>query len=107
MEIVYGQGKYLDGASDFEGDIVLSEYKLFLRGAAGDWAQTFIPLEKIKKVRLVGDSMEISVCLSQVSRYTVKIKGENKNIKALAKELAVRRGFKKSFVWNVWVETEQ
>ena len=51
MEFHYGQGVYIEGQKRFEGEIVLSEHKLFLKDAQKqDIAPTFIPLEKIEKV---------------------------------------------------------
>ena len=106
MESFYGQGIYKDGKSELEGEIVLREHKLFLRSSAGEWAQSFIPLEKISWIRQRSGHLEVYVCLSSVSRYTVLIEGAARDMHALAKELAKRRGFKKRFLKNEWAETQ-
>ena len=104
MEITYGQGAYLDGKSEITGEIRLGDHKLFLKGPAGDWAETFIPLEKVYKIRRVGDCLEVSVRLSLVNGYVVLIKGKKSLMNSLAKEVAVRRGLKKMILRQEWAE---
>jgi len=104
MEFSYGQGVYVEGKKRLEGRIILSEHKLYLRGPEGDLAQTYIPLEKIEKVKKNLQGLEIQVRPSLTFRYTTILKGENKHLLELIKDIVQRRGLKKKFLKNEWIE---
>jgi len=106
MEFSYGQGVYDEEGKKFEGQIILSEHKLYLKGADGDLAQTYIPLEKIERLRKMRQGVEIYVRPSISSRYVASLKGENKYLSELIRDLVQRRGLKKRFLRNEWIESE-
>jgi len=104
MDVSYGNGRFQEGDKKHEGQIILSEHKLFLKKPEGDIAQTYIPLEKIEKLKKTIQGLTLQVRPSLAYRYHVVLSGEKKNIEALVKDLVGRRGFKKLFLKNEWVE---
>jgi len=106
MEFSYGHGAYFEGDKRLEGQIILSEHKLYLKSSDGDLAQTYIPLEKIERVRKTRQGVEVHARPSIYSRYMAVLTGERKHLSELVKDLVQRRGLKKQFLKNEWVETE-
>jgi hypothetical protein len=106
MEFSYGQGTYIEGEKRIEGQIILSEHKLYLKDKSGDLAQTYIPLEKIERIRQARQGIEIHVRPTLYFRFVALIKGEKKYILELIKDIVQRRGLKKQFLKNEWVESE-
>jgi len=104
MEFSYGNGIYIEAAKRIEGKIVLGEHKVFLKGVQGDLAQTFIPLDKIERIRKCPQKIEFYVRLSVSFQYIAMIQGEKKYLLELLKDIVQRRGFKKKFLRNEWVE---
>ena len=106
MEFSYGQGIYIEGEKKLEGQIILGQHKLYLRDANGDLAQTYVPLEKIERVQKTGSHIEVHVRPSTSYRYVALFKGEKKHLSSLVRDIVKRRGLKKQFLKNVWVESE-
>jgi len=106
MEFSYGQGIYIEGEKRLEGQIILGEHKLYLKDVNGDLAQTYIPMEKIERIQKTGSQVEVYVRLSTYSRYVALFKGEKKHLSSLVRDIVQRRGLKKKFLKNVWVESE-
>ena len=106
MEFSYGQGSFTEGEKNLEGQIILSEHKLYLKDANGDLAQTYIPLEKIERIRRTSLGVEVYVRPSTYYRYRTLFKGEKKHLIDLVRDIAQRRGFKKKFLRNEWVEID-
>jgi len=104
MEFSYQQGTFIEGDKVIEGEIILSEHKLYLRSPSGDLTETYIPLEKIERIKKSSGSLDVHVRPSITIRYVACFKGEAKHISSLAKELVSRRGLKKKFLRNEWVE---
>ena len=104
MDVLYGDGRFLEGDKDVTGQIILSEHKLFLKGPEGEHAQTFIPLERIERIKKVSKGVQIYVRPSQTYQYVALIEGASKNIDELIKELVRRRNFKKRFLSKEWFE---
>lgn len=104
MIFSYGSGKYIEGSKHFTGEIILSEYKVYLRDKTEDYSQTFIPLDKVVQLKVLGNRLFFFIMLSVSNQYTPVIEGEKKLILELAKDIANRRGFKKKFLKNEWVE---
>ena len=104
MEIFFGDGEYIEEAKRFQGIIVLSEYKLFLKSSQGELAQTYIPLEKINRVRRSSKGVEIRFKTTVLSRYCVLLRGEKEYLNQLVREIVKRRNLKKRFFLNEWVE---
>ena len=105
MEFSYGHGIYVEGEKKFEGQIVLGEHKLFLRDASGDLAQTYVPVEKIERIRKTNLGLEVTVRPSIYFRYTALIKGDRQHISELVKDIVRRRGLKRRFLKNEWAES--
>jgi len=105
MEFSYGQGIYIEGEKRFEGQIVLGEHKLYLKDENGDLAQTYIPLEKIERIRRTGQGVEVYARPTIYFRFVALLKGEKRYLKELIRDLVGRRGFKKQFLKSEWIET--
>jgi len=104
MEFSYGEGNYKQGHTDVDGRIILAEHKLYIKGKEGDYSQTFIPLEKIVNVKKWSGGVLISVRISMAQQFMAHIKGNNKHINELIKDLVNRRGLKKKLLKNEWYE---
>ena len=106
MEFSYGQGIYIEENKKLEGQIVLSEHKLYLKDKNGDLAQTYIPLEKIERIRKTRQGVEIHARPTLYYRFVALIKGEKKYLSELTRDLVRRRGLKKQFLRSEWIESE-
>ncbi len=107
MLFSYGDGEYIEGTKRIKGQIILSEHKLYLRGPEGDIATTYIPLEKIEKIRKVGNNLEVHVRQSILERYVAALTGEKKHLADLIKDIVERRGLRKKNFWTQeWAERE-
>ncbi len=106
MEFSYGQGTYIEGEKKLEGQIILGDHKLYLKDANGDLAQTYVPLEKIERIRKTRAGVEVHVRPSTSFRYIAVLNGEKKLLSGLVRDIAKRRGLKKRFLKNEWVESE-
>jgi len=102
----YGYGRYEQGAVSFWGGIVLGQHKLFLKGESGEIPQTYIPLEKIYKVkRFWFGGLAVYVKPSQMTECVAKIFGERPLERDLLRDLVRRRGLKKK-VWTFeWIDS--
>lgn len=107
MVFTYGKGLFRQGNIVVDGDITLSEHKLFLKGAEGDYTSTYVPLEKIERICLKGDVLDVQVRLTISSQYVASFKGERNKVVELVKDIVSYRGFKKKFLKNEWVEVNQ
>ncbi len=105
MSFSYGYGRYEQGEMCFEGLIVLSQHRLFLRGENGDIPQTYVPLEKIYKVRRFwARGLALYVRPSQMTEYVVRITGERSLERDLVKDLIQRRGLKRKLLGREWID---
>ena len=106
FDFSYGQGTYHEGDHHLEGKIVLGEHKLYLKGEKGDLATTYIPLEKITRLKLNGNKLTAFVRPSLSYNYVVTLQGEKKLITDLTNEIILRRGLRKKFLVKEWFEVE-
>ena len=106
MEFSYDTGIYIEGDKRIEGQVILSEHKLYLKNSKGELAQTYIPLEKIDRIRKIKLGVEVHVRPSTYFRYMALLKGERKHLSNLVQDIVQRRGLKKQFLKNEWVESE-
>ncbi len=104
MEFCYGEGIYKEGDFQVKGTITLSEHKIFLKDEGGDLTRTYIPLDKIERMKITSSGLEIYVCPSLTFRYSAVIKGNKSRLKELARDIARGGGLKKRFLVNEWVE---
>lgn len=104
MEITYGHGEFLSEQTKVAGRIILGEHKLFIRNGAEDLAATFIPLEKIERLKLKSSTITLTVRPAIMSKYQVTLSADANNIKELAHELVQRRGLKKRFMQKEWFD---
>ena len=102
MLLTYGQGEYFEGQKRWTGRIVLSEHKLYLTGPQGDMAATYIPLEKIVKVKNTRSGIAILVRPSILERYQIVLKGDPNALSELVQELVTRRALKKRWLTREW-----
>ena len=106
MEFVYGQGTYTEGDKKLFGTIALGEHRIYLKGEEGGLAQTFIPLEKIEKIKKGSQCVEFYVRPSLAYRYTVYLQGKAEKLSELVKDVVGMRGLKKKFLYQEWFEEE-
>ena len=71
MEFTYGEGNFSQGSSEYKGQIILSEHKLYIKGPSGEYPQTYVPLEKIVRIKKWSNSAVISVDVSMATKYMV------------------------------------
>ena len=107
MEIVYGEGLFIEESATHKGIITLGEHKLFLKTPESDLTRTYIPLEKIESIKLSGCHLSVFVRPGAAFFFTVMIKGENRKIKQLTHELVRRRCLKKRFLRQQWYEIKR
>ncbi|MCA9401432.1 MAG: hypothetical protein KC713_07380 [Candidatus Omnitrophica bacterium] len=107
MEFTYGQGGFQEGRKRFEGEIILSEHKLFIKNGADDITQTYIPLEKIERIKRSGNYADVFVRPSLAYRYVARIHGQKPKIAELVKDIVESRGLKKKFLIKEWVEVPE
>ena len=107
MQFTYGDGTYSEGHKRFQGQIVLSEHKLFLKSSHEDLTATYIPLEKIEGLKKRFGTLDIFVRPSLAYRYTATMQGNSRKITELTKDIVERRGLKKKFLKNEWFEGPQ
>ena len=106
MEFSYGQGTYTEGDKRLEGQIILGDHKLYLRNSDGDLAQSYIPIEKIERIKKIRSGIEVHTRPSLYYRYVAVFTGDRKHLSSLVKDIVKRRGLKKKFLKSEWVETE-
>lgn len=108
LSFSYGEGEYVRGAYHYEGQIVLSGHKLYLKNAHGEITDTFIPLEKIYKVKagFWGRIVWFYVRPSQFMQFEAMIKGDPRQIRALIKDLVNHRQLRKKGWLREWVDPE-
>lgn len=104
MNVTYGQGAFVRDHLRLEGTIILSEHKILIVSDGEELSATFIPLEKIEKIRLSGARMQVDVRPAIMSRFRAFYEGNKKNIVDLTHEIVRRRGLKKRFLQNEWYE---
>ncbi len=106
MEVLYGEGWYIEGAKKVRGKIILGEYKLYLKGTQGELTETYIPLDKIKYLRKTFKGIELGVRVSPTISYWSVLMGDRNNLSELVREIVKRRNFKKKFLRQTWTEKE-
>ncbi len=104
MLFSYGNGEYCERGKSFRGEIVLGEHKLYLRRDQDDLAQTYVPLEKIERIRMTWSGLEVQVRPSVAASYAAVIKGSRARINDLARDLARERKLVKRFLKKEWVD---
>lgn len=104
MDVTYGKGTYIKEKTLLNGQIILGAHKLFLRTSQGDLPSSYVPLEKIIELRRNGDAINFLIKQTMAYSYQVTIQGARASIKDLTQEIILRRGLKKQFLRNVWVE---
>jgi len=102
----YGPGRYLRDGREFTGQIILDAHKLFLKGGQGELSLTFIPLEKIYKVRFFWNRLKVFVRPSSFTQFTAVITGERREMQGLVRDLAQRRGFRRKKFGLEWVDPD-
>jgi len=104
MLFSYGNGEYVEQGKVSRGEIVLGDHKLYLRSGQGDITRTYIPLEKIERVKRNFQGLEVHVRPSVMASYVALIRGDRRNIKSLIQDLAKRRGLVKRFWKREWYD---
>jgi len=103
----YGQGTCLLQGRRYRGEIVLSRHKLYLRDNSGDIAKTFIPLEKVFKVRVFWGRMWVYARPSTFMQFVAVVCGRPGRIRALMRDLADHRQLQKRRFGLEWVDPDE
>lgn len=104
MEFIYGKGSYVKDSDKIDGDVFLSEFKIYLKNEGREITASFIPLDKIIKMEDNKDGIIVHVKPSLYYNYSVKILLPNDKKKELIKDIVDERNFRKVFLKNEWVE---
>lgn len=92
----YGQASFCrDGNACHQGQVILSAHKLYLKGDKGDIPDTFIPLEKIYRIRILLGTLTVYVRPSTFMQFTAQFKGSIRHMRLLKKDLVDRRQLRK------------
>ena len=102
----YGEGMCIREGHLYTGEIILSTTKLYLKSVDGEMSATFIPLERIYKIRLFLGGFTIYVHQSNFIRFQAKWKGGLKEMWSLAHDLADHRRLKKKFFGLEWEDPD-
>lgn len=104
MEVLYGEGWYVEGDKKISGKIILGENKLYLKSPSGDLPQTYILIEKIVFIEKQKGGIRLGVRLSQTNTYQAFLKGNSVDLRELIEELVKRAGLKKRFLRAQWMK---
>ena len=104
MTFSYGPGEYKDGLFSARGEILVSAHKLYLRDNGADIPRTYVPLEKIIRLRLRWSCLEVDVVPNMMSRYTAIINGKRSVLKSVVRDLVSQRGLKRVFFRWEWYD---
>lgn len=97
----YGKGYYSEGKKHLEGRIVVDASRLYVAGER-DYASTYVPLEKIEKIRHIRGGLEVSVKFSAANRVKIVVSLPGRSIRQLTKDLVERLHLKKVFLKREW-----
>jgi hypothetical protein len=104
MEFSYEAGEFFIDERLFHGQVILSDHKLFLKKEGRELIDTFIPLEKIISIKKSSKGLVFLVRRSQAMQYQAIVSADRKNLNELLKDIIRRRGLKKKFLKQEWVE---
>ena len=104
MLITYGQGEFIESSQRFKGRIMMNDNRLYLEDGEGDIAATYIPLEKIIKVRRTMGGLDLRIRASMVREYRALIKGSFRSLNDLTRDLVNKRNLRKKFLWPEWFD---
>ena len=102
MEITFGEGSYIENKNSYNGLIVVDDFKIYLKEKGESLADTYIPLDKIERVRLTLSGVEIQVKLSASRIYCAFLKGKRANLNKLVTYLVKKLSLKKRFLKKEW-----
>ena len=106
MNVTYGKGSYIQDTTVLRGEIILGDHKLFLKSYQEELTSSYVPLEKIIELRKISDTIELIIKQTSSYSYKVLIRGGPRSIKDLTQEIVSRRGLKKKFLRQIWIEEE-
>ncbi len=98
----YGDAVYTRDQKSYKGEAVLTAHKLYLKNQNGEITATFVPLEKIVKVRFFWGKITISVRPSHFMEFQAQLKGKPKRILSLLRDLVKQRKLQKRFFGLEW-----
>ncbi|MCK5305663.1 MAG: hypothetical protein KAJ66_00840 [Candidatus Omnitrophica bacterium] len=101
MNKKYGRGCYTERHKRFEGDVCLDQNRLYVEGEKNT-AGTYIPLEKIVKVRVVSGGVEITARLAATNVLRVIISLPSAALRGLIKDIVGILHLKKRFLRREW-----
>ena len=102
MKNIFGEGYYIEGSKSYKGKIAVDEHKFYLIGPEGDFAQSYVPLGKIERIRQTRQGVELRVKLSAANSFNALIKGKRQELSKLVKYLVRKLNLKKKFLKKEW-----
>lgn len=103
----YGEGVYARDGRQYKGQVVLTPHKLYLKDETGEIAPTFVPLEKIYKIKVFWGRMTIYARPSNFMHFNAQLKGSSKMIRSLMKDLVEHRQLQKKRFGLEWIDPEE
>ncbi len=103
LEFSYGEGQYIEKEKSFVGQVILGTHKLYIKGPDGDFPQTYIPIEKIERMKIAGDHLEFFVRPSVAFSYTAAMKVDGPYLRDQAHDLVQKLQMKKQFLKAEWI----
>lgn len=108
LSFSYGEGQYARGPHHYTGQIVFSGHKLYLKNTHGEIAETFVPLEKIYRVKagFWGKTVWLYVRPSQFMQFEAMLTGDPHQIHSLIRDLVNHRQLRRKGWLREWVDPE-
>ncbi|MFH1856594.1 MAG: hypothetical protein ABH836_05125 [Candidatus Omnitrophota bacterium] len=103
MEREYAEGFYIESSKKYEGVIAVDGSKLYLKTGQGNLTDTYLPLDKIQKIKKLRRGIEITVKLSAVNGYMAVIRSKKQPLAGLIKYLVNKLNMKKKFLKREWI----
>lgn len=99
----YGKATFQREGHVYQGTAVLTPCKLYLKTDGGnDISATFVPLEKVYRIRAAWNTMELDVRPSNFMHFKARLKMSRKDMISLLKDLVNQRGLTKKFLGLEW-----
>ncbi len=106
LTFAYGEMEYRRGRRIYHGQVILTGHKLYVKGHEGEIAETFIPLEKIYKIKIFWNVLRVYVRPSSVMEFHVKIIGPAQSLRSLVSDLVDHRQMQRRLFGLEWIDPD-
>lgn len=97
----YGKGYYKENHRRYAGVVCIDRSRLYIEGEKNT-AGTYVPLEKIVKVKVVAGGVEITARLAAANVLRVIISLPSRALRGLIKDIVGTLHLKKRFLRREW-----